>query len=147
VASRVSKVIYYNAVVPAGDASMADENAEYGQAIYASIATSPEETIPIPFDAIRLGLMPDESAELQRLVFEMMLPQPGGYMVDALTVPAVTEIGLDAAYVLGVDDISLARPGAEFAARLSVEPLVIPGSHMAMLSRPESVADAFISLL
>jgi len=146
-ASRVSKIIYYNAVVPAQGASMADENAAYGQAIHASIADSPEGTVPLPLDALRMGLMQDESAELQQLVFAMMLPQPGGYMVDVLDVPEVTTIGLDAAYVLGVDDISLARPGAEFAARLGVEPLMVSGSHMAMLSHPESVADAFVSLL
>jgi len=146
-ASRVSKVIYYNAVVPAPGTSMADENAAYAQITHELIANSPEGTVAFPFDAIRLSLMQDESAELQRLVFEMMLPQPGGYMVDALAVPTVTTIGLDAAYVLGVDDISLARPGAEFAARLGVEPLMVPGSHMAMLSHPESVVDAFVSLL
>ncbi len=126
---------------------MADENAAYGQAIHESIAHSPERTVPLPLDALRMGLMQDESVELQQLVFALTLPQPGGYMVDVLDVPAVTTIGLDAAYVLGVDDISLARPGAEFAARLGVEPLMVPGSHMAMLSHLESVADAFISLL
>jgi len=146
-ASRVSTVIYYNAVVPAQGKSMADENAAYGQAIHESISHSPERTVPLPLDALRMGLMQDESVELQQLVFALTLPQPGGYMVDVLDVPAVTTIGLDAAYVLGVDDISLARPGAEFAARLGVEPLMVPGSHMAMLSHPESVADAFISLL
>ncbi len=147
VADRVSHVIYYNAVVPARGVSMADENAEIGQFVRASIAASPEGTVPFPLDAVRMVLMQDAPTELQHLVFAMMLPTPGGYMVDALDVPAVTEIGLDAAYVLGVDDRSLARPGAEFAARLGVEPLLVPGSHMALLTHPESVADAFVSLL
>ncbi len=147
VAGRVSKVIYYSAVVPARGKSMADENAEIGQAIRASIARSPEGTVPFPLDAVRTVLMPDAPAELQQLVFAMMLPQPVGYVVDALDVPAVTEVGLDAAYVLGADDRALARPGAEFAARLGVEPLLVPGSHMALLTHPENVADAFVSLL
>jgi len=49
--------------------------------------------------------------------------------------------------VLCADDVALARPGIEFAARLGVDPLVVPGNHMALLTRPEIVADALISLL
>ncbi len=146
-AGRIAKVIYYNAVVPAPGVSMADENAEYGAAIHASIPASPDGTVPIPLDAVRLGLMPGESAQLQELVFGMMVPQPGGYMVNSLDVPAVTEIGLDAAYILGAGDISLARPGAEFAARLGVEPLIVPGGHMTLLTQPETIAGALTSLL
>jgi pimeloyl-ACP methyl ester carboxylesterase len=40
-----------------------------------------------------------------------------------------------------------ARPGTEFAARLGVDPLVIPGNHMAMLTQPAIVADALLSVL
>jgi hypothetical protein len=54
---------------------------------------------------------------------------------------------LDAAYVLCAEDVALARPGAEYAARLGVDPLVVPGNHMAMLTRPDVVADALISVL
>jgi hypothetical protein len=49
--------------------------------------------------------------------------------------------------VLCADDISLARPGTEFAARLGVEPLVVPGNHLTMLTRPAIVADALLSVL
>ena len=143
----MAKVIYFSAVVPGQGTSMADENAEYGQAIHESIATTPDGTVVIPLEAVRMGLMPNESAPLQELVFQMMLPQPGSYMTDSLDVPEVTKIGLDAAYVLGTDDISLARPGTEFAGRLGVEPLMVPGGHMGMLSHPKDVADALISLL
>ena len=146
-ARRVAKVIYYGAVVPARDMSMADENAQYGQAIHESIAATPDGTVVIPLEAVRMGLMPAEPAPLQELVFQLMLPQPGGYMTDRLDVPEVTKIGLDAAYILGADDVSLARPGTEFAGRLGVEPLMVPGGHLGLLSHPTDVADALISLL
>ncbi|WP_436535716.1 alpha/beta fold hydrolase [Actinoplanes sp. HUAS TT8] len=142
---RVVKVIYYNAVVPAAGLSMADENEVYGQAIHEAIATIPDQTVALPIEAVRMGLMQDESTELQDLVFALTLAQPGGYMVDSLDVPPVTEIGLPAAYLLGESDQSLARPGDEFAERLGVKPVSVPGSHMAMLSRPREIAAAILA--
>jgi pimeloyl-ACP methyl ester carboxylesterase len=40
-----------------------------------------------------------------------------------------------------------ARPGTEFAARLGVPPVLLPGGYMTLLSRPAVVADALVSLL
>jgi pimeloyl-ACP methyl ester carboxylesterase len=136
---RIAKVIYYSAVVPAPGASMADENAVYGEAIHTSIAATPDGTVPLPFEAIQAGLMPGESPELQKLVAGLALPQPGGYMTDALDTAA---LDVPAAYLLGADDISLARPGDELAARLGLKPTVVPGGHMALLSRPSEIAEA-----
>lgn len=126
---------------------MADENDQYAQAIHASIASTPDGTVPLPLEAVQAGLMQGEPPELQQLVFALAVPQPGGYMVDAVDVPPVTDIGLPAAYVLGVDDMSLARPGAEFAARIGVQPIMVPGNHMGLLTRPQELADALLALL
>lgn len=147
VARRIATVVYYNAVVPARGQAMSDENEEYGQAIEMSMAATPDHTVPLPIEAVRMGLMQDESTELQDLVFSMTLSQPGGYMVDSLDVDEVTTVGLDAAYVLGENDNSLAKPGAEFAGRLGVTPIMVPGSHMAMLTRPADIAEALIALV
>jgi len=126
---------------------MADENEQYGEIIREAIAASPEAVVAADLDAIQGALMPGDPALLQELVSQLLLPQPGGYMTDSLDLPAVTKIGLDAAYVLCADDVALARPGIEFAARLGVDPLVVPGNHMALLTRPDIVADALISLV
>lgn len=126
---------------------MADENGQYGEIIRQAVAASPDSTISIGLDAVQGGLMAGDPAPLQELVSRMLVPQPGGYMLDSLDLPPVTKIGLDAAYVLYADDFALARPGAEFAARLGVDPVVVPGNHMTLLTRPEIVADALISVL
>jgi pimeloyl-ACP methyl ester carboxylesterase len=146
-ASRVTKVIYHSAVVPQQGKSMADENEQYAEIIRQMIAASPDGSVPVGLDAVQGSLMPGDPAPLQELVSRMLLPQPGGYMTGSLDLPPVTKIGLDAAYVLCADDVALARPGAEFAARLGVDPLVVPGNHMAMLTRPDVVADALVSVL
>ena len=146
-ASRVAKVIYFSAVVPEQGKSMADENGQYGEIIRQAIAASPDATVLLGLDAVQGVLMPGDPAPLQELVSQLLLPQPGGYMTDNLDLPPVTKVGLDAAYVLCADDLALARPGAEFAARLGVDPLVIPGNHMTMLTHPAIVADALVSVL
>lgn len=53
--------------------------------------------------------MPGDPAPLQELVSQLLLPQPGGYMTGSLDLPPVTEIGLDAAYVLCAGDIAVSR--------------------------------------
>jgi pimeloyl-ACP methyl ester carboxylesterase len=146
-ASRVAKVIYFSAVVPEQGKSMADENEQYGGIIRQAITASPHATVPLGLDAVQGVLMPGDPAPLQELVSQLLLPQPGGYMTGSLDLPPVTTIGLDTAYVLCADDSALARPGAEFAARLGVSPLVVPGNHMMMLTHPAIVADALVSLL
>jgi pimeloyl-ACP methyl ester carboxylesterase len=146
-AGRVAKVIYFSAVVPERGTPMADENEQYGGIIRQAIAATPDATVPFGLDAVQGVLMPGDPAPLQELVSQLMLPQPGGYMTDSLDLPPVTKIGLDAAYVLCADDIALARPGAEFAERLGVDPLVIPGNHMTMLTQPAIVADALLAVL
>jgi pimeloyl-ACP methyl ester carboxylesterase len=146
-ASRVAKVIYLSAVVPARGTSMADENEQYGEIIRQAIAATPDATVPLDLDAVTGVLMPGDPAPLQELVSQLLLPQPGGYMTGSLDLPPVTEIGLDAAYVLCAEDIALARPGGEFAARLGVDPVVLPGNHMTMLTQPAIVADALLSVL
>jgi pimeloyl-ACP methyl ester carboxylesterase len=141
-ADRVLKVIYFSAVVPERGKSMVDENEQYGEIVRQAIAASPSALVPVGLDAVQGALMPGDPALLQELVSQLLLPQPGGYMTGSLDLPPVTKIGLDAAYLLCADDFALARPGAEFAARLGVDPLVVPGNHMALLTRPDIVAEA-----
>jgi pimeloyl-ACP methyl ester carboxylesterase len=146
-AGRVAKVIYFSAVVPEQGKSMVDENEQYAAIIRQAIAATPHGTVPADLGMVQSVLMPGDPAPLQELVSQLLLPQPGGYMTDSLDLPPVTKIGLEAAYVLCADDIALARPGAEFAARLGVDPLVIPGNHMTLLTQPAAVADALLAVL
>ena len=89
--------------------------------------------------------MQDVAEEAQRLVADLLTPQPGGYMLDALDVPSVIEVGLPARYILSEDDRALPRPGSEFAARLGLEPDLVPGTHDGMLTHPDEVAKAILN--
>jgi hypothetical protein len=48
-------------------------------------------------------------------------------------------------YFLGEDDHALPRPGAEFAARLGLEPVMVPGTHEGLLTHPDEVANAILN--
>ncbi len=144
-AGRLAKVIYYNAVVPARGTAMVDENAEYAAMTRAAIEASPEGTISVLREQIPIFL-PEADKQAQDLFFELLLPQPGGYFVDPLDVDHVTTLGVSAGYVLSEDDRALARPGTEFAARIGLTPLMVPGGHESMLTRPDEVTTALLKI-
>jgi hypothetical protein len=90
-------------------------------------------------------LMPEADEQARDLFFELLVPQPGGYFLDPLDVDDVTTLGVPAGYVLSKDDRALARPGAEFASRIGLTPILVSGGHESMLTRPDEVARALLT--
>jgi len=99
----------------------------------------------VDFEQFRTLLLPDAPEALQRLVFDQLLPQPGGYMLDASDTDGVDALGLPITYALAEEDRALAAPGVELAARVGVEPILVPGSHEALLTHPDEVAKALLA--
>ncbi|MET7990770.1 alpha/beta hydrolase [Amycolatopsis sp. NPDC005232] len=141
---RVAKVIYYNAVVPKRGVPLTGENEDYSDMIEAAVAASPDDTVSVVIEQVPT-LLPDQSAQAQQLFFELLVPQPGAYFTEAIDVPDITALDIPAAYVLSEDDRALARPGAEFAARLGLAPVMVPGGHQSMLTHPDEVAQALLA--
>ena len=144
-AGRLAKVIYYNAVVPARGTAMVDENAEYAALAHAAIEASPDGTISVIREQVPM-LVPDADEQAQDLIFELLVPQPGGYFLDPIDVGDVTSLGVPAGYILSEDDRALARPGTEFAARIGLTPVMVPGGHESMLTRPDEVTKALLKI-
>jgi hypothetical protein len=147
VPKRIRKAIFHSAFVPTRGVSMNEaffkENAAVGRKM---IEETPDHTVNLTFEQACGFLMQGEPEPLQRLVFDLLVPQPGGYMLDTLDVEDVTKLGIPAAYTLAENDIALALPGVELAARLGVEPVMTPGTHEAMLTHPDEVAKAIMSV-
>jgi pimeloyl-ACP methyl ester carboxylesterase len=144
-AGRLAKVIYYNAVVPARGTAMVDENAEYAAMTRTAIEASPDGTISVVREQVPI-LMPEADKQTQDLFFELLVPQPGGYFVDPLDVDDVTTLGVPVRYILSEDDQALARPGTEFAARIGLTPVMVSGGHESMLTRPNEVTKALLTI-
>ncbi|MGW6769654.1 alpha/beta fold hydrolase [Streptomyces sp. NPDC055037] len=141
----VSNVIYYSAFVPRQGVSLAEENSDGGAFLRSSIDASPDRVIHPNLGYVQGIFMQGADEGTQCLVADLLTPQPGDYMLDTLDVPSVTEIGISARYILSEEEQALPRPGGEFAARLGLEPVMVPGPHNGMLTHPDEVAEAILN--
>jgi pimeloyl-ACP methyl ester carboxylesterase len=145
-ADRVSKVIYYSAHVPVRGRSPVEDSPMGAAGLLSKlIASSPNGAIPPTLEFVRRLFMQDVAEDAQRLLAELLTPQPCGYFLDALDVPDMVTLGIPTQYILSEDDHALPRPGPEFAGRLGLEPVMVPGSHEGMLTHPDAVAEAILN--
>lgn len=142
---RVSKVIYFNAQVPIPGRSLVDDDPpELRESNLRLIDESPTGSIPATLEDVEQWIMQDVASELQRLVADLLTPQPGHYFTDSLDVGAAT-LRIPTAYLASECDCALQWPAREFAARLGVEPIPVPGTHNAMLTHPDEIAAAILA--
>ncbi|GAB3249118.1 alpha/beta fold hydrolase [Kineosporia babensis] len=142
---RLAGISYFSAFIPRRGESMAAAMGPMESFVRDAIAAAPDGTISVDFASFAQGLMPGQPKPLQRVVFDQLMPQPGRYMLDAQDLPGVETLGLPIRYVLAEDDFALAAPGAELAARVGVEPVLVPGGHEALLTHPDEVAKALLA--
>jgi pimeloyl-ACP methyl ester carboxylesterase len=144
-AGQVEKLIYYNGHVPLPGRSLNDENPRDKRlSALRSIEASPVGAIPVTLQYLEEELMQGVSADLQRLVADLLTLQPGGYFLDALDFHPL-DLGIPLAYITGAEDRAMPRPAAESAARIAVRPIVVPGTHEGLLTHPDEVAAAILT--
>lgn len=142
---RVTKIVYYNAFVPVRGRCLMDETPPDTRELMRRLTgESPFDAIAPSREYVEQLLMQGTAPELQRLVADLLTPQPGGYFRDGLDVDAGS-LEIPAAYIAGDSDCAMPRPHTEFADRLGVEPIVVPGTHNAMLTHPDEVAKAILA--
>ncbi|WP_040830057.1 alpha/beta fold hydrolase [Nocardia jiangxiensis] len=142
---QVTKIVYYNAHVPVRGKSIIDENPpDTRELMLRSIDESPFGAMPSSLEFVEQLLLQGVAPELQRLVADLLTPQPGGYFLDGLDIDAANA-GIPAAYIASDNDDAMPRSHAEFAARLGVEPIVVPRTHNGMLTHPDEVATAILA--
>lgn len=146
---RVSKAVYFSAFVPQRGKSLLDEvppkNAAY---VRDAMAASLDYSWAPTLEFVQASLIQEEPEELQRLLWGMLLPQPGFYAEDALAeVVPMADQGIPAVYLLAEKDQGLGSQGAgeRFAARLGVSPQPVPGTHEALLTHPDELARAILA--
>jgi pimeloyl-ACP methyl ester carboxylesterase len=144
-ADRVSKLVYYNAQIPVRGRSLADDTPEETRELMLRlIHESPVGAIAPPLEYVEQMFMQGVAPELQRLVADLLTPQPGGYFLDAPDF-GVAALRIPTPYIASDSDHAMQWPGAMFAARLGVEPIVVPGTHDGMLTHPDEVAKAILA--
>ncbi|ORV46289.1 alpha/beta hydrolase [Mycobacterium conspicuum] len=143
-ATRVSKVVYFNGLVPAVGGSVIDDDPDRRELTLRLIGESPVGAVTPALEFVERMLMQGVAPALQRMVAELMTPQPGRYFLDTLDVDVAT-LGVDTAYIASDRDHALPFPAAGFAARLGVAPEFVPGTHVSMLTHPDEVAKAILA--
>jgi pimeloyl-ACP methyl ester carboxylesterase len=143
---RVANGIFYNALVPVPGRSWADDiPPKNAQNLHKRADASPNYTIPPSLQLVQ-QIMQDVGLDAQRLLSELLTPQPAGYFLDAFDGQEAATLGIPVTYILSENDHTMTlRPGTEFASRLGVEPVMVPGSHNGLLTRPEAVAVAIMA--
>jgi pimeloyl-ACP methyl ester carboxylesterase len=142
---RLAHLAFFSAFIPRQGESMATalgpDTAAWMRSV---IEASPTNTLELDFETVRASLMPDEPASLQRLFFDQLMPHPGRYFLDPWSGPELRSLGVPITYLLAERDIALAAPGEELAARLGVKPIMVPGTHEALLTHPDELARALL---
>jgi pimeloyl-ACP methyl ester carboxylesterase len=144
-ADRVSKVAYYSALVPVRGRSLLEDSPAGLAGFLPKLIEASPDRVPLPLELVQRLFTQGVAEDTQRLLAELLTPQPGGYFLDALDVPEVITLGIPAQYILSEDDHALPRPGREYAARLGLEPVMVPGTHEGMLTHPDAIAEAILN--
>ena len=143
---RVATGIFYNALIPVPGRSWADDTPpENAQNLRDLADASPNWTIAPSLGLVGL-VMHDVAVDAQRLLSELLTPQPAAYFLDTFDGPGAATLGIPLTYSLGEGDHATQRSGTEFASRLGVEPVMVPGSHNGLLTHPDAVAKAILAV-
>ena len=143
--ARVKKAVYWSAFAPAEGVPLIDEvPPAYQELFHGLAAASGDDTITMPFEIWQEAFMQDAPEPVQRIVYELLVPQPLRYFTEPV---APLRADVARSYVLSVDDIAL-PPGeygwVRFAERLGVEPIEAPGSHEACFTEPAGLTEALL---
>jgi pimeloyl-ACP methyl ester carboxylesterase len=148
-APRLRKLVYWSAFVPAEGRSLLDEvPPPYADLFQSVAAASGDNSVTLPFEVWQSAFMQDATEPVQRLVHELLVPQPLRYFSEPVAPVDPERLGVPASYVLSTEDIAL--PPGEFAwaprfpERLGVVPVETPGSHEACFTRPAELAGALM---
>jgi pimeloyl-ACP methyl ester carboxylesterase len=148
-ASRLKKLVYWSAFVPAAGRSLYDEVPPPYQELFAGQAqVSGDNSVAMPFEVWQAAFMTDAAEEAQRIVHSLMVPQPYQYFTETVEPIDPATLGVPVAYVLSEQDVAL-PPGEygwdRFAERLGVQPTSAPGSHEACFTQPAGLAAALLA--
>jgi pimeloyl-ACP methyl ester carboxylesterase len=150
-ASRLRRLVYWSAFVPADGASLMDEvPPHYAEMFKQLAATSGNDTIVFPYEVFRGGFIQDADESVQRIVHRLLVPQPLRYFTETVKPLDPAALGVPATYVVGDRDLAL-PPGEygwtpRFPQRLGADTPVVefPGSHEAQFTRPDELAAALL---
>ncbi|HST84173.1 MAG TPA: alpha/beta fold hydrolase [Kineosporiaceae bacterium] len=147
--SRLRKLIYWSAFVPAEGVGLIEEvPPAYAEMFTGLAAGSGTNSVALPFEVWQHAFAQDAVEPVQRLLHDLLVPQPLQYFTETVRPIDPAAPPAPIAYLLGAEDIAL-PPGEfgwnpRFPQRLGVTAVETPGSHEACFTRSAELADAFL---
>jgi pimeloyl-ACP methyl ester carboxylesterase len=151
-ADRLVGLVFWSAFVPEAGRSLHDEVPPPYQELFASLAAaSDDHTVALPLEVFQNGFMNDADPATAAAVHSVLRPQPYRTFTDEpVGGNAYRELGVPLHYVYSTEDVAL--PPGEFAwtprfpDRIGAAPVLVPGSHESVFTRPAELAAALASI-
>ena len=147
---RLRRLIFWNAFVPAPGNSLLDEVPPHYRDLFEQLAaSSPDNTVTMPFPIWRDAFIQDADAELAQTTYDALSSEPFQPFVDKLDLVRFYESTLPKSYINATEDAAL-PPGEwgwhpRMSSRLGLYRLVqLPGSHEVMFTNPTLLASKII---
>lgn len=147
--NRLSRLVFWSAFVPAAGRSLHDEVPPDYQGLFAQLAgASADNVVALPLEVFQGAFMGDADPAVAAMTHSVLRPQPYRTFTDEpVGGEAYRELGVPLDYVLSAEDVAL-PPGeygwARFAERIKATPVLVPGSHESMFTRPAELAGGLI---
>lgn len=147
---KIEQLIFHNAfILPDGKCQFDLVPPEASEGMTAAANASPDNSVPVIEDFVRLQLMAGEPIEMQDALISRLVPQPMAIFTTPIATGAFSKLAIPRSVVFCKDDASL-PPGAYIgmAQGLGDFQLVeVPGSHESLFTNPGFVADGLIQAL
>lgn len=151
VPERIRRLVFWNAFVLQDGESLNDNVPPHFRALFEQLAlSSPDGGVMLPFPIWREAFINDADLATAQRTYALLSPEPYQPFIDKLDLKKFHGLQTPRSYINCTEDIAL-PPGPEWgwhprmSGRLGLYRLVqMPGSHEAMFSAPERLAQAIV---
>lgn len=147
---RIRRLVFWSAIVPGVRESVMDVWPPPARRLLDELAaTSPDNTVMMPFTLFRETFMNDADLETAHWVYSRLSPQPYGMLTEPVDLTGFHRLATPRSWLMGTEDTAL-PPGdwgwhPRLSSRLGVYRMVqMPGGHELMYTNPVGLADKIV---
>ena len=150
ISDRIRRLVFWSGFVLDDGDSLNDAVPPHYRALFEQLAaTSPDNTVMLPFPIWREAFMNDADLDLASACYNRLSPEPYQQIIEPLDLKKFYTLDIPRSYLVGSEDIAL-PPGEwgwhpRMSSRLGLYRLVqMPGSHELLFTNPDGLADKII---
>ena len=150
VSTRVRRMVFFSAFVPASGESLLDNMPPEARALFGALAAQSEDnTVSLPFPVWRELFMNDAPHDLASATWTRLSPDPYGKATEPVDLTTFYELSIPRSYLLASEDTALPPGSWWWHPRMSsrLDPYrfhQMPGGHELMFTNPQALANKLI---